>query len=95
MPAQPEPTATLNANALYSLWGLIYHFKHIHNIYKKYNLYTHLSGLGSQAGVEMHDHFWHGLTFGAARLEKRLGQDMNAARRYLRDVHGINSGPIE
>lgn len=94
VPAMQAPTATLDAHTLYRVWFLCNHFRHLFHIYRDHKVGQAFAWLGSPVGAKMHDHFLDGMSGGADALERKLGHHFNAARRYLRDTHGIQSGSI-
>jgi hypothetical protein len=69
---------------LYSIWRLKRHFLNLHNTFNQHNLYTHLTGLGSRAGIEMRDQFCAGKTAAVALSE--LDDGMESVQRRL----GVN-----
>lgn len=80
----------LDDKQLYHVWYLLNRFNHLHEIFKKYDLYHNLTGLGSRAGIEMRGHFDDGSSvniylkdlFPAFEVvQKRLG--LNQYRKQL------------
>jgi len=72
----------LNDRQLYDVYFVCTHFEQLYDIFKRYNLYTHLSGIGSRVGVEMIDHFKDGWT-GVHSL-KGLAREFEAVQQRLR-----------
>jgi len=76
----------LTNHQLYDVWFVCHHFNYLYEIFKWHELYKHLTGLGSQAGIEMIDHFKDGYT-GTQSL-KALMPEFKAAQQRL----GISRG---
>lgn len=83
-PATPEGHV-LTDDQMYVVWFVCTHFRHLDEIYHRHNLYTHLTGLGSRAGIEMLDHFKDGMVGGVNRLERELGEAMTQARTVMEE----------
>ncbi|HHX2190757.1 TPA: Rha family transcriptional regulator [Pseudomonas aeruginosa] len=67
---------------LYDVYFVCHHFDCLYEIFKRHNLYTHLTALGSRAAVEMIDHFKDG-AMGTWKLNKDLGAEFDAVQRRL------------
>lgn len=76
----------LTDNQLYEVWFVCHHFNYLYEIFKRHELYKHLTGLGSQAGIEMIGHFKDGyagtqnlksLMPEFAAVQQRLGVNQN------------------
>ncbi|MFK1372473.1 Rha family transcriptional regulator [Pseudomonas aeruginosa] len=68
---------------LYDVYFVCHHFDCLYEIFKRHNLYTHLTALGSRAAVEMIDHFKDG-AMGTWKLNKGLGDEFDAVQRRLK-----------
>jgi len=71
----------LTDKQLYEVFLVSHHFSWVSKIFRKYNLYAHLTGLGCRAGVEMIDHFKDGST--ALHNLKELNREFDAVQRRL------------
>ncbi len=81
--AKPEKVVgtVLTDHQLYAAFFVIHHFEQLRGIFKRYDMYTCLRGLGSRIGVEMHDHFRDG-ALGVRELSA-LKPEYEAAERRL------------
>jgi hypothetical protein len=84
LPANDPSMTPITDEQLYSIWRLKRHFLNLHNTFNQHNLYTHLTGLGSRAGIEMRDQFCAGKTAAVALSE--LDDGMESVQRRL----GVN-----
>jgi len=84
LPANDPNMTPITDEQLYSIWRLKRHFLNLHNTFNQHNLYTHLTGLGSRAGIEMRDQFCAGKTAAVALSE--LDDGMESVQRRL----GVN-----
>jgi hypothetical protein len=84
LPANDPNMTPITDEQLYSIWRLKRHFLNLHNTFNQHNLYTHLTGLGSRAGIEMRDQFCAGKTAAVALSE--LDDGMEGVQRRL----GVN-----
>ncbi|HCE9376400.1 Rha family transcriptional regulator [Pseudomonas aeruginosa] len=80
---EPKAGTVLTDLQLYDVYFVCHHFDCLYEIFKRHNLYTHLTALGSRAAVEMIDHFKDG-AMGTWKLNKDLGAEFDAVQRRLK-----------
>lgn len=82
LPKPEQPCGTVLTDLqLYDVHFVGRHFERLYDIFKRYDLYRHLSGLGSPVGAEMIDHFKDGYA-GVYKL-KALAPEFDAVQRRL------------
>lgn len=84
LPKEEKTGTVLDDKQLYNVYFLRAHFKHLNDIFNRYKLYSHFSGIGSPVGAEMIDHFRDGHI--AVHELGALEQEFDAVQRRL----GIN-----
>lgn len=78
-----EPHGTqLTDHQLYAVYCVNHYFGQLNDIFHRYKLHTHLTGLGSRAGVEMIDRFSEGMS--AVNQLKTLAPEFDAVQQRLR-----------
>lgn len=80
-PARHGGTA-LSDHQLYEVFLLSHHFERLYQVFKRHNLYAHLTGLGSKAGIDMVDHFQAGSLI-AWNLHNAFGGEFVAVQQRL------------
>lgn len=80
-PSQRQPM--LSESDLRNMYALVIHAAKISEIYRRYDLYGAFKKLGSQAGVELHDHVGSA-AFVAGVLRQRFGTEMLEANGRAR-----------
>lgn len=81
LPKEETVGTVLNDHQLYNVYFLRAHFKHLNDIFNRYKLYSHFSGIGSPVGAEMIDHFRDGHM--AVHELGKLEQEFDAVQRRL------------
>jgi len=81
LPKEEKAGTVLNDHQLYNVYFLRSHFKHLNDIFNRYKLYSHFSGIGSPVGAEMIDHFRDGHM--AVHELGKLEQEFDAVQRRL------------
>lgn len=76
-----EDGARLSNDQLMHLNALAVHMDWSWRIFQRHRLYEHLTGLGSQAGIEMIDHLKDGALHGGI-LQRQLGPQIESARHH-------------
>ncbi|HEJ4235946.1 Bro-N domain-containing protein [Pseudomonas aeruginosa] len=72
----------LDDGQVYDVYFVCHHFERLYEIFKRYNLYTHLSGLGSSAAAEMIGHFRDGAS-GVCKIKNAHRSDFEGAQARL------------
>ncbi|EPL1356690.1 BRO-N domain-containing protein [Pseudomonas aeruginosa] len=72
----------LDDGQIYDVYFVCHHFERLYDIFKRHNLYTHLSGLGSSSAVEMIGHFRDGAS-GVCKIKNALRSDFEGAQARL------------
>ncbi|WP_286976232.1 Bro-N domain-containing protein [Pseudomonas sp.] len=80
---EPKDGVYMAGADLYLVYFLCRHFNSLNKIFKQYNMYNHLSGLGSPAGSAMVDHFTDG-SHASFVLMKKYAQSMDDYQRDRR-----------
>ncbi len=81
LPKEEKAGTVLDDKQLYNVYFLRAHFKHLNDIFNRYKLYSHFSGIGSPVGAEMIDHFRDGHM--AVHELGKLEQEFDAVQRRL------------
>lgn len=81
LPKEEKTGTVLDDKQLYNVYFLRAHFKHLNDIFNRYKLYSHFSGIGSPVGAEMIDHFRDGHM--AVHELGALEQEFDAVQRRL------------
>ncbi|WP_312905379.1 BRO-N domain-containing protein [Stutzerimonas nitrititolerans] len=81
LPKEEKGGTVLDDKQLYNVYFLRAHFKHLNDIFNRYKLYSHFSGIGSRVGAEMIDHFRDGHI--AVHELGALEQEFDAVQRRL------------
>lgn len=81
LPKEEKAGTVLDDKQLYNVYFLRAHFKHLNDIFNRYKLYSHFSGIGSPVGAEMIDHFRDGHI--AVHELGALEQEFDAVQRRL------------
>ncbi|WP_312669724.1 BRO-N domain-containing protein [Stutzerimonas nitrititolerans] len=82
---KPEMAGTvLTDSQLYDVYFICSHFKQLYDIFDRYRLYSHFSGIGSPVGAQMIDHFRDGYA-GFHKLQA-LAPEFEAVQKRL----GVN-----
>ncbi|MHB0763177.1 phage antirepressor N-terminal domain-containing protein [Stutzerimonas sp. NM35] len=85
----PKPRATpgtlLTDSQLYDVYFMCCHFKQLYDIFDRYKLYSHFSGIGSPVGAQMIDHFRDGYA-GFHKLQA-LAPEFEAVQKRLGANH--------
>lgn len=85
--ALPTKGTTLTDDQIYTVWFVCQNFSGLYDVYRRHNLYTHLTGLGSRAGIEMHDRFTDGMAGGVDRLNVELAEPFAKVREAMEARH--------